>query len=60
MACKHLVTGLVTVGVIDLFEVVNVQHQHQGRFTGAGNDIDGAVDHGTEMAAVGQARSGGL
>ena len=53
---QHHVAGDMPMLVVDLLEVVDVQHQQQGGLARAGHAVDFALDHGAEMAAVGQSR----
>ena len=46
----------MAMGVVDTLEMVYVDHQQQGRFAGTRDHIDGAFQHGMEMAPVGQTR----
>jgi hypothetical protein len=52
---EHLVAGRMAVGVVDLLEVVDVDHQHQRRLAGAGDAVDLAGQHQLEVAAIGEA-----
>jgi hypothetical protein len=54
-AFEHEVAGRVTVRVVDLLEVVDVDHQHQGRLAGSRDAVDFAGQRGFELAAVREA-----
>ena len=51
-ALQHQVAGRVAVAVVDLLEVVDVDHQHQCRLAGAGDAVDLAGECGLELAPV--------
>lgn len=51
---QHLVASHVAMGVVDVFEVVDVQHQQQGCFARTGHTVQFTVDDREKLAAVGQ------
>ena len=46
----------MAVRVIHFLEVVYIQHQQQGGFSGTGDNLNAALQHRVELAPVGQAR----
>ena len=48
----------MAIGVVDGLEVVDVQHQQQGGFAGAGDAVDLRLQHMVELAPVVQAGQG--
>ncbi|OPZ07784.1 MAG: hypothetical protein BWZ07_03258 [Alphaproteobacteria bacterium ADurb.BinA280] len=50
------VTGMVTVGVVHVLEMVDIEHQQQCGITGTGHDVDRALHDVAEVAPVGQTR----
>lgn len=53
---EDLVAALVTHGVVERFEAVEVDHQERQRPVVAGGFIPGAIEHFVEPAAVAEAR----
>ena len=52
---QHQVAGRVAVGVVDLLEVIDVDHQHQRRLAGPRDAVDLAGQRELELAPVRQA-----
>jgi hypothetical protein len=50
------VAGDMTAAVVDALEMVDVEHQQQGRLTGPCHAVELTRQHRLEVAAVGQAR----
>ena len=55
---QHHVARDVAMRVIDLLEVINVQHEQQRRFARACHAVHLTLNDGAEMAAVGKPREG--
>ncbi|MNV52548.1 hypothetical protein D3C71_1446480 [compost metagenome] len=55
---QHHITRQMAVGVVHLFEVIDVQHEQQRRFARAGYTVDFTLQHGAKVPAVGQASKG--
>ncbi|GCL48428.1 hypothetical protein NIES3787_41470 [Microcystis aeruginosa NIES-3787] len=53
---QHQVACMVPIGVVDLFEIVNIEHEQQRGVARSRHDVDGTIQHRLEMPPVGQTR----